>query len=112
MAIVEEIVIDISITYPLTKEAAEEIREPLLSVVLDMVKAVSETDDGYLLMFGRTPEVIQPLSHFIQVERVVSPFMRMALIIESNDGPVKLELSGPTGTKDFLYSEFALKRWF
>lgn len=103
--------IDISITYPLSKEAAETFREPLLSIVLDMIKAVSETEEGYLLMFGRAPDVIQPLSQLIQVERVMNPFMRMALVIESNDGPIKLDLSGPTGTKDFLYSDFALKRW-
>jgi hypothetical protein len=100
-----------SITYPFTKEAAEELREPLLSVVLDLIKAVQETDEGYVLTFGRFPQSVQPASQLMQVERVMNPFMRMSLIVESNEGPVKLELSGPTGTKEFLYSEYGLKRW-
>ncbi len=103
--------VEFSITYPFTKENAEEIREPLLAVVLDMVKAVQETEDGYLLTFGRVPQAIQPLSQLMQVERLTNPFMRMSLIVESSEGPVKLDLSGPTGTKDFLYTEFGLKRW-
>lgn len=100
-----------SITYPFTKEAAEEMRETLLSVVLDLIKSVQETDDGYVLVFGRVPQAVQPLAQLMQVERVMNPFMRMSLVVESNEGPVKLELSGPSGTKEFLYSEFGLKRW-
>lgn len=100
-----------SITYPFTKEAAEEMRETLLSVVLDLIKSVQETDDGYVLVFGRVPQAVQPLAQLMQVERVMNPFMRMSLVVESNEGPVKLELSGPSGTKEFLSSEFGLKRW-
>lgn len=100
-----------SITYPFTKEAAEEMREPLLSVVFDLIKSVQEIDDGYVLVFGRVPQAVQPVAQLMQVERVMNPFMRMSLVVESNEGPVKLELSGPTGTKEFLYSEFGLKRW-
>ncbi|AUM11242.1 hypothetical protein [Ketobacter alkanivorans] len=103
--------VDYSITYPLTREAAEELREPLLSVVLDLIKSVQEMDEGYTLVFGREPQAVQPAAQLMQVERVMNPFMRMSLVVESNEGPVKLELSGPSGTKEFLYSEFGLKRW-
>ena len=103
--------VDYSITYPFTREAAEEIREALLSLVLDHIKAVQEAEEGYVLVFGRVPESVEPAAQLMQVERVTNPFMRMSLIVESNEGPVKLEMSGPTGTKEFLYSEYGLKRW-
>ena len=103
--------VDYSITYPFTREAAEEIREALLSLVLDHIKAVQETEEGYVLVFGRVAESVEPAAQLMQVERVTNPFMRMSLIVESNEGPVKLEMSGPTGTKEFLYSEYGLKRW-
>ncbi|MGC1509212.1 hypothetical protein FT643_10120 [Ketobacter sp. MCCC 1A13808] len=103
--------VDYSITYPFTKQAAEDIRESLLAVVLDLIKSVQEGEEGYLLNFGRQSEVLQPVSQLVQVERVINPFMRMLVIVESNGGPIKLDLSGPTGTKEFLYSEFGLKRW-
>lgn len=103
--------VDYSITYPFTKQAAEDIREPLLSVVLDLIKSVQENEEGYSLSFGRQSEVLQPLSQLVQVERVVNPFMRMLIAVESNGGPIRLDLSGPTGTKEFLYSEYGLKRW-
>ena len=104
-------VVDFSISYPFTKEAAESIREPLLSVVLDLIKSVQEVEDGYLLSFGREPHVLPQLAQLMQVERVTNPFIRMSLTMESKDGPVKLELSGPEGTKDFLFTDFGLKRW-
>ncbi len=103
--------VDYSITYPFTREAAEELREPLLSVVLDLIKAVQETEEGYALVFGRVPQAVQPAAQLMQVERVMNPFMRMSLVVESNEGPIKLEMSGPTGTKEFLYAEYGLKRW-
>lgn len=103
--------VDYSITYPFTREMAEEIREPMLAVVLDLIKAVKETEDGYILVFGRVPQSVQPAAQLMQIERIMNPFMRMSLVIESNEGPVKLEMSGPTGTKEFLYSEYGLKRW-
>ncbi len=103
--------VEISINYPLTSEVARELREPVLSVVLDSIKSVIETAEGFVLNFGRESKVIKPVSQMVEIERVVNPFLRMALVVESNQGPIKLELSGPSGTKDFLTSEFGLKRW-
>lgn len=103
--------VDFSITYPFAKSDAESIKEPLLAVVLDSIKSVQEVDEGYVLNCGRNPECVDPLAKLIMVQRVLNPFLRLSLTVESNDGPIKLELSGPEGTKDFLRSEFVLKRW-
>lgn len=102
---------DIIIQYPLSQETAQELREPVLGVVLDSIKSVTETDDGFVLSFGRESSIIKPVSQMIEIERVLNPFLRMALIVESSQGPIKLELNGPSGTKDFLTTEFGLRRW-
>jgi hypothetical protein len=102
---------DIIIQYPLSQETAQELREPVLGVVLDSIKSVTETHDGFVLNFGRESSIIKPVSHMIEIERVLNPFLRMALIVESSQGPIKLELNGPSGTKDFLTKEFGLRRW-
>ena len=103
--------IEISIKYPLSQETAQELREPVLAVVLDSIKSVIEGGDGFVLNFGRESSVIRSVCQMIEIERVMNPFLRLALIVESNQGPIKLEVTGPTGTKDFLKSEFGLKRW-
>lgn len=103
--------IEITIKYPLTPEAARELREPVLAVVLDSIKSVTESEDGFTLNFGRESSIIKSVSQMIEIERVTNSFLRMALVVESNQGPIKLELHGPTGTKDFLIKEFGLRRW-
>lgn len=103
--------VEIIIKYPLTLEVAKELREPVLAVILDAIKSVAAGDDGFTLNFGRESRVIKAVSQLIEIERVVNPFLRMSLVVESNQGPIKLELTGPTGTKDFLVKEFGLKRW-
>ncbi len=103
--------VEIFIKYPLTLETAQELREPVLAVILDAIKSVTAGEDGFTLNFGRESRIIHSVSQMIEIERVVNPFLRMSLVVESNQGPIKLELTGPTGTKDFLISEFGLKRW-
>lgn len=103
--------VEITINYPLTPDTAQELREPVLGVVLDSIKSVIENEDGFTLNFGRESRIIKSVSQMIEIERVLSPFLRMALVVESSQGPIKLDLTGPSGTKDFLVSEFGLKRW-
>lgn len=103
--------VEIKIPYPLTPEAAKALHDTVQTVILDAIKSVSETDDGFVLNFGRDGSVIHALCQLIEIERVVNPFLRMALSVESSQGPIKLDFSGPVGTKDFLVGEFGLKRW-
>lgn len=97
---------------PLTEEIAREAREQMLPLVLDLIKQVSELDDGYVFDFGRNDEAIPLISQLLEIERVANPFLRFHMISESHKGPIKLEIVGPSGTKSFLHSEFALSRWF
>lgn len=102
---------DFELPNPITKDAAEEIRESVVSQVLDQIHTVLETEEGYTLNFGRQSDCIDLVVAFLKVERMCQPFLRMALVSESNEGPVKLEVAGPTGTKDFMRTEYGLNRW-
>ncbi|HVK99858.1 MAG TPA: hypothetical protein VM553_08600 [Dongiaceae bacterium] len=103
--------VEISIKYPLSRESALELREPVLAMVLDSLKSVQANEEGFTLNFGRESQIIKPIAQMIEIERVVNSFLRLQLIVESNQGPIKLELSGPAGTRDFLVTDFGLKRW-
>ena len=80
--------VEISINYPLTPETARELREPVLGVILDSIKSVIEMEDGFVLNFGRESKIIKSVSQMVEIERAVNPFLRLALIVESNQGPI------------------------
>jgi hypothetical protein len=101
----------INLPRPLTRDAAMELREALLHQVLDGIKQVTEVEEGYVLDFGRLEDELAVILAFIEVERHCNPFLRLRLSLGSNDGPIKLRLTGPAGTKEFLVRELGLKRW-
>lgn len=95
----------------LSTEEAQEMRGELITRMLDSIKQVREIDSGYVLRFGSSSQDLVMVSEWIQVERLCNPFLRFRLSVESNGGPISVEMAGPSGTQDFLRSEFALNRW-
>src|SRR3990167_6495079 len=96
---------------PINRQLAEESQRDLLPQLLDYMKRVQELDDGYQLFFAADDHVLKLVCDWLLVERVCNPFLRYKLTIESNRGPIGVEICGPAGTKGFLVSELALKRW-
>ena len=96
---------------PLSRQFAEESQRDLLPQLLDHLGRVEELDNGYLFFFKSDDFIFKLVCDWLLVERVVNPFLRYKLTIEANGGPVKLEICGPSGTKEFLLDEFALRRW-
>jgi hypothetical protein len=95
----------------LTIEEAQQIRGELITQLLDAIKQVRESDSGYTLRFSSSNNDLKMVSEWIHVERICNPFLRFKLAVESNGGPISVELAGPSGTQDFLRSELALSRW-
>lgn len=95
----------------LTKEEVQERRNELLPIVLDTIRRVDEVEEGYVLVFESDDKEAALVSEWMLMERICNPFLRFQLSFESNNGPVSLQLSGRSGTKDFLQSEFSLRRW-
>ena len=94
-----------------SKQDILDLREKVLPLVLDIIKRVTESDEGYTLNFDSSDRSLSLLVRWLNLERIVNDFLRFHLYVESANGPVRLELSGPSGTKDFLQSELNLKRW-
>jgi hypothetical protein len=46
------------------------------------------------------------LAHLIDLEHQCCPFLKFRLTVEPGAGPLRLELTGPDGTKDFLAAVF------
>lgn len=92
-------------------QEAQEKRSELLSIVLDGIKQVKEIESGYSLRFDPYLEDLILITDWIQIERSCNPFLRFRLTIESNSGPVWLDMSGPAGTQNFLKTEYGLNRW-
>jgi hypothetical protein len=76
----------------------------LRSEILAAVTSVTELPDGYSLHLpeGRTPLVA--LAEWIAFERVCCPFLRFRLSVDA-ESPLRLDLLGDDGVKDFLRAE-------
>lgn len=68
---------------------------------------VEERADGYAFRFAPRPDTLLALAEFIGLEGRCCPFLRFSLVLEPDDGPLWLELTGPEGVNEFLRAEFA-----
>jgi hypothetical protein len=63
-----------------------------------------EKEDGFAYRFPSDESLLADLFTLIQLEHQCCPFLKFTLIVEAGDGPVWLELTGPSGAKEFLNS--------
>ena len=73
------------------------------------VRAINETPDGYEFEFAASREILAQLVEVIDAERQCCRFLKFELIMEPADGPVRLRLGGPPGTREFLASLLGVK---
>src|SRR5262245_15936593 len=78
----------------------------LRAEVLATVLNVTELGDGFALQLRADRQGLVALAEWIGFERLCCPFLVFRLAIEG-DGPVRLDLGGGEGVKDFLRAEFA-----
>lgn len=61
---------------------------------------------GYTWRF--TPDALDEIAAFVDMERRCCPFLRFRIDVRTADGPVWLTIDGPAGTQAFLHAEFRL----
>jgi hypothetical protein len=93
---------DLPIVCTLTPEQLQTRRSSLLPGVLERADAIEPIAAGYRLRFAASSETLQAIATMIDAERQCCRFLRFALTIEPDCGPLVLEVSGPPGTRDFL----------
>ena len=93
---------DLPIACTLTPEQLQTPRSSLLPGILERAEAIEPIADGYRLRFPASSETLQAIVAMIDGERQCCRFLRFQLTIEPAEGPVVLDVTGPSGTRDFL----------
>lgn len=85
-------------------------RESHIQTTMELIRAVESVqgmESGYEFRFPNQTEFILKIAEFISNERLCCPFLKFSLKVISNNEPVSLLLTGPTGTQEFLRAEFS-----
>jgi hypothetical protein len=93
---------DLPIACTLTPEALRTRREGLL---MDLVRRAEQREglaNGLRLKFPPSAEAIALIAQAVEAERHCCRFLRFAMTVEPDGGPVSLELTGPAGTREFV----------
>lgn len=93
---------DIPIACTLSAPELREREQTVLKAFGTHVRKVEARLDGYTIEVAATDEGIAAAMALVQVERLCCPFLRFDLTVEASAGAVRLALSGPPGTREFL----------
>ena len=93
---------DLPIVCTLTPDALRVRRDGLLSELLRQSEGHEELPEGYRLRFAPTGETLSTIARAVDAERQCCRFLRFRIIVEPDAGPIFLELSGPTGAREFV----------
>lgn len=63
-----------------------------------------EVDNGYSFLVDGDNKSIVLITELIMAERQCCPFLKFELSLEPGMGPVRIRMTGPAGTKEFLKS--------
>ena len=74
----------------------------LLPGLAARAKSRERIDGGYRFEFGATSEILRAIGSTIDAERQCCRFLRFQIIVEPDDGPVRLDVTGPAGATEFL----------
>jgi hypothetical protein len=95
-------VAELPIACSLTPEALRARREGLLMDLVRRAERREDLPDGLRLEFAPSSETIALIAQAVEAERHCCRFLRFGMTVESDGGPVFLELTGPAGTRDFV----------
>lgn len=98
---------DLAVACTLMPAELQERRRGMLSKVLSAVTEKTELKNGFVYRFASEGELILELGRLIELEHQCCPFLTFRLTVESGEQAVSLEMTGPTGTKEFLSEVFA-----
>ena len=74
------------------------------------VKEIRELSDGYAFRLGGERQTIAMVADWISLERLCCPFFTFQLEIGSDPNPIWLRITGREGVKQFMQSEFGIKK--
>jgi hypothetical protein len=93
---------DLPIVCSLTPAALKARREGLLVDRVRQAQDHQERPDGYRLRFAASEGVLSAIARTVDVERQCCRFLRFTVTVDPDGGPIPLDLTGPSGTREFL----------
>ena len=91
---------DLPVVCTLTPDTIATRKANLLSGLVQRAKGREDTADG--ICFSFPSDALSALAATVDAERQCCRFLRFEIIVEPDGGPVRLVLSGPPGTREFL----------
>jgi hypothetical protein len=98
---------DLPIACHLSAAELQERRRTVLAKLRAAVVEIEEHPDGFAYYFSAEDNRFQELAEVVDLERQCCPFLEFQLTVSAAGGPLRLQITGPAGTKDFLLSTFA-----
>jgi hypothetical protein len=99
---------DLPVACTLSPAALQARREDLLNALLRRTKERRELPNGYSLRFAAEGDVLAEIARTVDNERKCCRFLRFAVTVEPDSGPITVDLTGPPGTREFLAAMFDL----
>ncbi len=93
---------DVPIACTLDPAALKSRKAGLLQQLVSRSHSREEQDAGLSLTFAPAPDLLAFVAEVIEAERRCCRFLRFELIVQADEGPVQLRLTGPAGTREFL----------
>ena len=86
----------------LTPDALQARRDGLLRALASRASRREDLADGLALEFVASGETLALVTSAIDAERQCCRFLRFRLTVEPDGGPLRLELTGPAGSREFI----------
>ena len=99
---------DLPVVCTLSPAALQARRENLLNALLRRTIERRELPNGYSLRFAAEGDVLSEIARTVDNERKCCRFLRFAVTVEPDDGTITVDLTGPSGTREFLAAMFDL----
>jgi hypothetical protein len=86
----------------LSSDALRARQQGLLAQLLRQAAGHEELADGLRLRFAPSHEALSRITEAVAAERHCCRFLRFAITVEPDEGPITLDLTGPAGTREFV----------
>jgi len=97
---------NLPVSCTLSPSALDARRRDLLAKLVRRASERRELPNGYQLRFAPEAGIVSAVAEMVDSERQCCRFLRFSLIVEPDDGPISVDLTGPTGTREFLAAMF------
>jgi hypothetical protein len=95
-----------SLTCKLTTPELQKRKSTVIAALKVLVLERKELDNGFTYRFAAQDETLDKLNDFIKTERLCCDFFTFQITVEENTA--LLNITGPSGAKEFLKTEIDL----